>query len=324
MKMDTQILQYSLIIECWIGGESMKKKVLAISVLLAVAITCAGITKVFADNSKKSQDDTNDIAHQKGVTWNPERKEYYNSDDFKWDPVKKIYIAIIKNVDTSTIPRIKNNETTQEWLQKNPNPTDSIDKALITLNKVCIEETRANPYLALRSDCPFTKDDPCYDVFLTLKVSDLKRIVTRISNQDVWSYVLQKAFARMTNIQGLELGANDPLVWVNNLKNKVSSIPLKIKNYSVELKNGVSNQTYTSINNDIQSYGIFAVPYIMDEVNNGNDQMIKFLPSLVDKSMMDKPDISKNDLDKKDKSYWLNWFESNKTDISELREMASI
>jgi hypothetical protein len=293
----------------------MKNKLIKISVLSLAVITCVGITKVIAgNNGKETNNAKNDISKQKGVSWNPDKKEYYNSDSFTWDHEKQCYLPILKYSNQKLLSLSYTPADEEKWLTENKNSKNSIDIAIIEFNNKIKEENQKKPNL---SSATLSIDDEAYNVFSNLSIDSLNEMLTKIKNNTIFSDLLRVGVQKMTKVKDSNLVINDNAKWLKEFNSKISSADNKIKYYSEKIKSGVDIQTENQIDEDIQSYGIFAAPYLLDELNNGNDKMMKYLPSSLENYCKD----SKDNLSKKDKTYWQNILQNHKDDMNKLKNL---
>lgn len=285
----------------------MKSKRILISLIVAMFLISAfciytSFNSVYADNlfypepEHKSEIPAN-------LIWNTYTNEYYDSDVVSWDTEKKQYALVIKE------NQIKENDemmidyrSPEQWIEDNKNSTNAIDQAIISYyneSKLCYEK---NPNLAARSFYS-PDEDPVLYIMVDLGIEYLPEMIKRIENNDIWSGLLMTSVAQIANIKELSF---------------VSVVPDDMKKWISDLNNRIlTAQSRVQSGNDIIGSGVFALPYIMDELNNGNDSVIKHLPDILYKCY----NLNKEELVIKDKVYWINWFNEHKNEVEVLRNI---
>lgn len=104
------------------GGERMKKRILVILLVFAIA---TGLVFYSVSKAKRPYypEPTRNPEIPSYVIWNPDKGEYYNGLDFAWDAEKNRYVTkdMPKSIE-SPFPA---------WLEEHKNSTDIVDKAII-------------------------------------------------------------------------------------------------------------------------------------------------------------------------------------------------
>ncbi|MFZ5988131.1 MAG: hypothetical protein ACOYWZ_13535 [Bacillota bacterium] len=180
-------------------------------------------------------------------------------------------------------------------------PTNPIDQALIKW----VDYSQSNPQDITKSYSNlFTQEDKKFkELFLNLGIEHLPEIIERV-NDDRWGFLMIDCVQGMTKIKNVwNIGSSKEQrkAWLDKFKETVNSAEKRVKS-----------------KDDIQSLGLFAVPFIMDELEKENYEYLEYLPDLVD----EYTGLSKGELQKKDIAFWKRWSKKHERDIKVLRNIA--
>ncbi|MCX7921543.1 MAG: hypothetical protein N3B21_05940 [Clostridia bacterium] len=118
-----------------------------------------------------------------------------------------------------------------------------------------------------------------------------------------------------TGVADIDESDNGRTNWMKSLKEKLSSIDHKLKEASENAKVAKSKEEKDKIKNSVKEFGLFALPYVQDEIDKGDYSLVEYLPEVVDSYTK----VGKDELEKKDNQFWKVWFDKNQGDIKVLR-----
>lgn len=289
------------------------KKIIILALVLSVISILSIFNNVQANNKKKifpapqNQFSPNE---SENIKWNSEKNEYYDSEFFKWDSERGDYVPKV-SAKYKPKPLIRDfAKETNEWISKNHNSTDKLDRAIISFCEDINKKTIPSSSIALA----FQKDYPHYQVFADLGIDGLIEMKNRIENEDTWSFILQRAIAYTTKIDSLYAYADAAEEQVN-IKLWVGEFEKVAKEAKFETEKALKNKELLS--KCIEKYGIFTLPYLMDSINSGDTDSIEYLPQITER--LDKNNNGK--LKTYNSSDWKSWFKNNKANMEKIREM---
>lgn len=293
----------------------MKRKVIIFSLtavfILSLSLIAAKASKVNYPESQRPKG----IADS--VVWNPDLGEYYNSDNFIWNPEIQGYQPKEMN---KPVEILNSHITEEEFIVANSGTTDEVDKAVVKYYKkvrAIIASGYTQGVYGPGSSNYDPKEDPAFNELTSnLKIEHFPNMISKIKNKHTASCRLMNAINEMANIHDLnKYVSTKPELWLSHLKQKSNWAELKVKESAEKLKDNSNDNIKKQVKEELKSYGLFVLPYIMDEISEGNIAMIDLLPDLVGKySEKDKDELSG-----KSKDYWEDWFKEHSEDIKALK-----
>ncbi len=256
------------------------------------------------------------------VKWNTERGEYYNAESFTWNSERRTYEPIMPQPKPEELEKIKRVKTDVEWMEENKNSPSIVKKAIIEYYAALAEEAIRNPYISKSSR--FRPEIlKSMKILIDLGVGNLPEMIKEIKENNPFGPHLMYAISSMTNVEELGKYLSAPpdgvTYWLKSLKETVSDAEDKVKILSGNLKYAKTKGVKEKAKSELKGLGLFAVPFMVDEIKKGSDELVEFLPETVD----EYSNVDKVELSKKDKAFWNNWFDENKDNIEVLRKVVN-
>lgn len=239
----------------------MKRILIGSAILVLVCITTFGVVTSLGSNGKTPE---------------PPRDGKNIPSDVVWDEIHGIYKLIEVPTPVSTEDLAKNTAPVKwfgaqdEWIETNKNSTDPLDIAIIKW----INNRKLNSHKSYYS----SDEDETFKEIITLGVKYLPEMLKRIQkNDDVQTGVLMDAFSKISKVDSLkqiDISEEGKKEWKRKCNEILKNTPAKVKSAALKVKNG----DIENAKNEIKEFGIFVLPYALDEANLGNKEMA----SLVD------------------------------------------
>ncbi|MCK9312782.1 MAG: hypothetical protein M0P20_01835 [Methanocorpusculum sp.] len=236
------------------------------------------------------------------LIWDTDRGCYI-SQDFEKDLQKEEpqiptfdYSVIIRLIE-----KIKLNNSLFTDINKSP-----LEKALAEYEA----EYMKNPSFKAYYD---PKDDHALTILTKLGVKVLPDMMERIQSNPEKAGVLMYAVQEITSVkreQFIDASNQGRKAWLNEMNAVMKKAPTTVHENALQLENNPTDQTAV---NNIINLGIFAAPFVMDEVAKGNTQVLV---------CMDKIAVAHNILtDKNIQSTWTDWTKIHENDLKVLQNM---
>lgn len=279
---------------------------LSVCILIVVIFTINILaTRTYPEPSREGKNIPDNIK------WNVDTGEYYNADIYEWNAEQNKYIELSPRYFASTKESISVDDI-EKWVEDNKGTDDIIDKALIDYHKAINNNLDASIKKSYYD--PFT-DKNLY-IITDLGFEYIPEMMKRVENKHPYSSILMSAVCRMTKIPlGFGVSNSEREEWKNELQTLNKNISIKSNDIIEILKKSESIDTIEALNNELTSYGLLILPYIMDQVDKGDYDLINYLPMLIDEYSK----INKEDLKSKDINYWKQWFSNNRKEVNMLR-----
>ncbi|MCX8128880.1 MAG: hypothetical protein N3I35_02125 [Clostridia bacterium] len=186
----------------------------------------------------------------------------------------------------------------EKWLKGNKDSDKKLYKAIVNWNK--------NRTLSL-SAFYIIKDDPVFkENILSLGFDYLPEMLDLAFNDRVWNLPMLAGVECMTGIQCLPEKET-----LDSSENRTNLWKEEFKEYLANAKDMVKDEK------DIQKLGMFALPYISDEIENGDTRNVKHLSKILSKCS----GIEKENWSDKETGDWKEWISKNGKKISTLKSI---
>ena len=254
------------------------------------------------------------------LVWNPESGGYYDPNESKWDSERRVYIdKKVKSIEEASIDNSKGDvKTIDEWVKKNKKSDDPLISAIIECI-VTYEKTKTpKDELSLA----FMNDSMKQAIKSITKLppSQLASMRQMMVSDSYFNFglLMQKSIIDITNIHNeyLSTGGSSSESceeWVDEFDKFISKAPDAVKTASVKVKASKNKEEKEKVKDEIKNYGLFVLPYIKEEIDKGNYDMVEFIPDIVG----DYGQVEKTN----DKNYWKKWFKENEKDIKALKNL---
>jgi hypothetical protein len=252
------------------------------------------------------------------MKWNPYKGEYYNASDFAWDSVENMYIdkSILKQVKGSNnISASKN--TVEEFIDDSKNSDSQLDKAIVKY----LEER--DPKLDLYSYYNPDEDQAFINNLLSVDIKYLPKML-EYANEDKFSVLMMHAIARIAKVEDLtsfDLNPEGVDKWKKKFDDLHNSAPAVVKNFSDKVKTSADSKIIESSKHEVKKLGMLAVPYLIDEISNGNIALTNTVEEIINTNT--KTFNKKNAKLEISKIAWNDWVQGNSDNIKTLKELAS-
>lgn len=233
------------------------------------------------------------------VKWDPYRGVWYDSSQVQLDPVTHLYKGVPLTVPPDYIPPKVASITIEEWITQHQNSTDEIEIAIVkywrALSQDIERQKVEDPNWMLHSWIPIGAEKGGPLTILTdLGIPELQRLVDRVQWENPLVYYLEAAVDRITR-RTLTLGGGrggdiQTNIWKKDFNDQASGAKSRV----VELAQDIANNKVdnNSIQVTIGKLGIFALPEVYELViNQGNTDLIKYLPDILPLDKMQTYDI---------------------------------
>ena len=179
---------------------------------------------------------------------------------------------------------------------------DKLELSLSDIKKAA----SSNPY-------DYIKNNPAYDSIVNKGPGVLPELREKIANSPqngLSEYVLAIAAEEIAKVdlKGSDFGWANAKEWVSAWDKYLETLPQKVKQISD------STATVEVKINDLEKLGVPAIPYIMDEVQKGRNELVPALDKLLrDNGLVDYNRDWTSDVDK--------WIKDNRAGFDGLRKM---
>lgn len=299
----------------------MSKKRIALSLMLLITV-CTSIYIIIKTKYKAPRSSQN-ISNS--VVWNADKGEYYNADSFIWNAEKQTYEPKPVFIPQGELKNKAAYVSPENFIKNNENTNDIIDRALVNYYKKVQEIYNSNNIsISQKVSSQYTpnKDEALKEI-TSLGVKHIGEMIKRIKNNHQGSDYLMYSVNSIGGVKDLDsyvsASSEGIKLWQAKFKDKLSNVKSKVKETSEKLKKDKSANSIKKAKSDLEPFGIFSLPYIIDEINNDNDEIIEILPDIANiytKSNKEKLNI-------KDKSGWIQWFKENEEGIKALRNIVN-
>ncbi|TYQ12975.1 UNVERIFIED_CONTAM: hypothetical protein Cloal_4018 [Acetivibrio alkalicellulosi] len=240
----------------------MKKIFGIVAIVILIGIITGGIAFSFGRNDKKIPE--------------PPREGKDIPSDVVWDETEGMYklkeeeIFFNANAPSDFVESFVAWAEEDEWIAKHKDSSNKLDKVMIKW----IENKKLNQH---KSNY---EPDKCeiFKEIVKLGVKYLPEMLDRIEEDNtIQTGVLMDAFSRITNVDVLKdinVSEEGKKEWKQKCKDVMENAEQKVKNAKAKINNG----DVESAKNEIKELGVFALPYVVEEIKNGNKKM----ESLVD------------------------------------------
>ncbi len=186
--------------------------------------------------------------------------------------VTAVYAVASKKVDIFSSDK-PNKDVLQYWIDQNKNSSNEVDQAIAKYLE------NRNQQLDATSDyTSFFALDEAYNTYiLGLDMKHLPAMIKKIGNNDQNSYILSFAVSRKLRVSKLnsivDEGPGSNGKWTSEYKKIAASAPDKVKEISKKYKDIKNKGTKAKIESNDKSeiirLGYLALPYLLDEIANG-------------------------------------------------------
>ncbi|HEX3043867.1 MAG TPA: hypothetical protein VHY08_03860, partial [Bacillota bacterium] len=261
------------------------KKLALLIFFIAVMATGVWSTAFGADSGSTPNPPEN-------LVWNNETNEYYDATEWKWDPKTKHYISL-KKIQQSQLSEAFVPDPQEEWVKKNQGSANPLFQALVAYYTKSLQNVSFQAYYD-----PDT--DPAFEILTANGLKLVPEMLTEIKNNNPFAGNLMYAAQKLTRVKKLPLvdvTVTGRKNWLVGLRQKILDAPKAVRNQTVSLET-------------VDSFGIFAAPHLLDEAATGKAWATGMLAQIKDSSGM-----------KRDRSYWLSWFNQNRGYIKKIEDM---
>lgn len=285
-------------------------------------ISCCMITfTVYTVKAKK--DTQNSINHTNSISYiydesvyipEPPRTREVPSYQI-WEPMLGAYISEDLYYDkesrtfrdkheTMAVENYENSEPYRldKWLEKNKNSNKPLHKAIMAWQKYRSEHPSLCSFYDIKSDPGFI------DNIEALGLEYVPEMLEMVTKDNVWNFPLLTAVECITGVEGCL-----PEGWLlDDEESKHEMWKESFKKYMTDAKEMVKNDK------DVEKLGLFALPYIAEEIENGDTKHLDKMASIVSKHEK----VSKDKLSKKDAKAWKDWIKNNEKKITIIKEIS--
>ncbi|OPZ93231.1 MAG: hypothetical protein BWY74_01216 [Firmicutes bacterium ADurb.Bin419] len=232
------------------------------------------------------------------MRWEPMLGEYI-SDDLYYDKESRTFKdkpVVEENYENSEPYR------KEEWLKKNKNSDKPLHKAIMAWKKYRSEHPSLSSLYDIKSDLGFI------DNIEALGLDYVPEMLEMLTKDNVWNHPLLAAVECITGVEGcLPEG-----VLLDDAEFKHEMWKESFRKYMTDAKEMVKNDK------DVEKLGLFALPYIAEEIENGDTKHLDQMASIVSKHEK----VSKDELLTKDEEYWKGWIKNNEKKITIIKEIS--
>lgn len=278
--------------------------------LTTVTILMIGFT-VYAVNYNK-----NSISHVYDESVNiPEPTNNKDVPSYaKWEPMLGAYISEDLYYDKeskSFRDKVKYDENykdseaykREKWLEKNRQSSNVLYKSILEWDK---SQSESLSFSAIRN----IKNEPSFkNNILVLGYDYLPEMVQIVMNDNVWDEPMIAAIECMSGIECLPQG-----MLLDSAEFKHDIWKKTFKEYMANAKDMVKSKK------DIEKLGMFALPFIEEEINNGNTSYTSYIPLILSKCEGE----SKENLSGQDVDYLKKWVAKNNKKITTLKSIIKL
>lgn len=247
------------------------KKVILFTVSLVTLSTL-----VYTGHAFENRKNTLSYVYDESVNI-PEPKDAKNVPSYvKWEPKLGIYIREDMYYDEKS-KRFKekeqyNNDLTkressriEEWLKVNKNSNNKLYQAIIRLDQSRSKTLNFSTIYDVKTDPEFKNS------IIPLGVEYVPQMLELAFKDNIWNWQMLAAVESITNIKKC---LPDDVI-LDSEPSKHSEWKSKFKYYMKNAKDMVKSEK------GIEDLGMFALPLISDEIENGNDRYLSYLSELI-------------------------------------------
>ncbi|TYQ17725.1 UNVERIFIED_CONTAM: hypothetical protein Cloal_0087 [Acetivibrio alkalicellulosi] len=259
----------------------MKKIFGIVAIVILIGIITAGVVFSFGRNEKRIPE--------------PPREGKDIPSDVVWDETEGMYklkeeeLFFNANAPSDFVESFVAWEEEDKWIAKHKDSTSKLDRAMIKW----IENRKLDSAFKSRYE---PDKDKTFKEIVKLGVEYLPEMLDRIEEDNAFKTgVLMDAFSRISNVDALkriDVSEEGKKEWKQKCKDVMENAEQKVKNAKEKINNG----DVESAKNEIKELGVFALPYVVDEIENGNKNMETLLDTK--KYSQDELEILKNMVEK--------------------------
>jgi hypothetical protein len=304
----------------------MKKKTLLIiasiiAVLSTSIIVYASEAYKLVNISSSSEKDyypepKSDANLEPGIKWNPYVREYYDSKAYEWDTVEKKYVDLkLKKNKKQTGEVIQSKDPVEELM--NSTDTNPINIAFKHYwehyDKRLLAKSHYNP----------SEDQSFIDNILTIDPKYLPEMIDNVKKSS-FSIIMMHAIGNISRVKDLTQVSEMPdgqENWLLKLEEVTSNMPDKVKKISDNIKNSTNESQKVQLKDDLSNFGLFAVPFMIDEINSGNTELSEVLNNILNTDLISFRKGKETEQNPTSKVDWKSWAKDNQETLAILKKL---
>jgi hypothetical protein len=220
--------------------------------------------------------------------WNPHDGSWYDSAWVELDPVTHRYKAATRTLPPGYTPPEGASITANEWIELHKDSKDEIDIAIMKyhqeLRKYIEKQKKEDPDWMARSNIPIGGEEgEPLEILTDLGIPKLQGLLDRVDWKNPFVYYVEAAIERITRrtlTPGLGGWDYQVIAWKNDFSSKSSTAKSQVNEIIYSLAENQADDRFMQIR--LGRLGILALPEVYELViNQGNTDLIKYLPDLL-------------------------------------------